>query len=224
MPPSVPIHKRPIVVITVAAILILTVWRLAALKKKEPEPATPAADASKPVVQAPVAEDTSPPPSAQPVEQADAAPAPAAKIVRDRSGADRLRASIARARASRAPAPSPAGAGRATASGEHEPGLSKDYIRDQVRAILPLLTECYSQALERDPKLGGRIMVKFEISGEPDLGGAVASSEVDEDDSTALEPEFVECVQETMYAAEFKPPSDGGDITVSYPFEFRSEQ
>lgn len=41
-------------------------------------------------------------------------------------------------------------------------------------------------------------------------------------DRTTIEsPVLRECMRETMFAAEFDPPSEGGRVTVAYPFKFR---
>ena len=126
---------------------------------------------------------------------------------------------IAAARARRSSAPS-ATPGAAPPPQE----LSKDYIRTQVRELVPLITECYTKALEEDPKLGGKLVVKFAIGGEPDVGGLVESSEVDPAESTITHAGMIECVRETMYGAEFVAPQEGGRVEVHYPFEFTSER
>lgn len=102
--------------------------------------------------------------------------------------------------------------------------LSKDYIRDQVRALLPLLTECYTNALEKDPKIAGKLVVNFAIGGEPDVGGIVEESEVDVQASSITDAGMIECVRETMYGAEFIAPPEGGRVVVHYPFEFSNDK
>jgi hypothetical protein len=128
-----------------------------------------------------------------------------------------LLAHIAEARAKRAAASNGGGGSSAPPT---LPELSKDYIRTQVKAIVPLMLECYETALEGDPKLAGKLVMKFAIGGEPDVGGLVETSEVDAEASTITNSEMVECMRETMYALEFVAPSEGGRVEVTYPFEF----
>jgi hypothetical protein len=109
----------------------------------------------------------------------------------------------------------------ATATSTTDEPIDREYIREQVRILLPQMTECYSNALQRDPKIEGRIMVDFSIVGDPSVGGLVGESKVKAEDTTISDAEMRECVQETMYAAQFKPPSAGGEVRVSYPFIFR---
>ena len=100
--------------------------------------------------------------------------------------------------------------------------LSKDYIHQQVEAIMPMLHECYMKALEQDPKLGGSLVVKFWVGGEPDVGGLIESSEVDATQSTIAHPEMIECVRETMYGLELVAPPEGGRLEVHHTFRFSS--
>jgi hypothetical protein len=97
---------------------------------------------------------------------------------------------------------------------------AKEYIRTSVRALIPLLVECYNEALERDPKLGGTMVVDFTIEGEPDVGGVIGDSAIADTESTIKDPTMRECIQQTMYAIEIDPPAAGGTVKVRYPFEF----
>ncbi len=99
--------------------------------------------------------------------------------------------------------------------------LDKDYIREQMDEILPLVKECYEQTLERRPNISGKAVVEFSIVGEEDVGGIIELSEFDPEASTIEDAEFSECIQETMYGLEFDPPQSGGRVVVKYPFEFR---
>ena len=150
------------------------------------------------------------------------------KAVRDASGAQELRREVQTARSrrlARAAAPAttggPGSAGTGGASAEPDPTLDKDYLRAQVRDIVPLVAECYQQALERDPGIEGTVNVRFTIGGEPDVGGVIEASEIVADGTTIADAELRQCVTETMYAIELEAPHEGGTVTVVYPFAFR---
>jgi RNA polymerase sigma factor (sigma-70 family) len=98
--------------------------------------------------------------------------------------------------------------------------LDKQYIRSAVKEILPLLTECYESGLERNPQLAGKILVEFTIEGEPGVGGVVGESSIDPKQSDLDDPAVRECIQETMYALQIDPPTNGGSVLVRYPFTF----
>jgi RNA polymerase sigma factor (sigma-70 family) len=97
--------------------------------------------------------------------------------------------------------------------------LDKNYIRSSVRELLPFLQECYETLLDTKPKAQGTITMKFTIEGEPETGGLVTESDVDPD-SEITDPEFQECMRETMFGLEIDPPANGGKVDVVYPFSF----
>lgn len=211
--------------ITAAAALVIAVLAGAFIATRGDEAPAPAAASPPPAS-----------PAAIPETRVD--PAPSATIAppakpgfkrHDPAARARLAQAIATARAARLrarrPPPSrePASASAATGSGEPVGDLDKEYIRERMQELIPLLVECYTMALEVDPTLQGRVLVEFSIAGEPDVGGIVESSEIDPEESTIRDEAFTECVRETMYAAEFEPPTHGGTVLVRYPFEFRPD-
>jgi RNA polymerase sigma factor (sigma-70 family) len=147
---------------------------------------------------------------------------PAARVTArrfaDRAARERLAARIREQRSRRGPATppatgSPGGPSAATAPEQ----LDRDYIRTAMQDIIPLVEECYVNALVTDPALAGRVTVEFTIEGEPEVGGLVGSSEVVDSDIDA--PDMLECMRETMYALELEPPAEGTVVKVRYPFE-----
>ncbi len=95
------------------------------------------------------------------------------------------------------------------------------YVREAVQGLLPMITDCYKAALETEPALAGSLVVKFTIEGEPGVGGLVTESAIDPDQSEIQNPDLAECVQETMFALEIDPPTNGGTVNVTYPFAFQ---
>jgi hypothetical protein len=109
------------------------------------------------------------------------------------------------------------------AMAEPRGSLDREYIREAVRAVTPLLAECYELAREEDPTLEGRLIVEFTIGGDPEVGGVVEQSAVAED-SALRHPVLDECVRETMYTIELPPPEEGGRVDVRYPFVFSPDE
>jgi Sigma-70, region 4 len=103
-----------------------------------------------------------------------------------------------------------------------ERDLDADYIHEQIEALSPLVTECYTNALRTNPKLAGTLVVDFSIVGDPGVGGLVGDSKVDAKKSTIADADMSECVQETMYAAKFRPPVFNGTVQVTFPFVFKT--
>lgn len=100
------------------------------------------------------------------------------------------------------------------------PELDKEYIREQMQALMPLVKECYENTLRERPSLEGTLSVSFTIVAEPELGGLVADSKIEKEGSTIADEGMRECVQETMYGAKFPAPPGGGEVHVTYPFTF----
>ena len=95
------------------------------------------------------------------------------------------------------------------------------FIQDRVRTdFMPLGMSCYTAALAKDPALGGKVMIKFRIVGDPDIGGVVDEAEIDRDASTLGDRGFLECLSESMQSVVFEGLPYGGYVTVHYPFEF----
>ncbi|MCB9625350.1 MAG: TonB family protein [Sandaracinus sp.] len=75
---------------------------------------------------------------------------------------------------------------------------------------------CYEQALRARPDLEGRVTTRFMISPT----GAVAASVVQS--STLQNGEAEQCITQAITRWSFPAPSDGGMVSVTYPFVFSS--
>jgi hypothetical protein len=103
--------------------------------------------------------------------------------------------------------------------------LQREYIQAAVREIVPLIRECYENALSEDPTVQGKLVVRFEVVADEEHGGLIAQSEVvPEQGRPAPSASLAECVQESMYALRLDAPAGGGTVTVTYPFVFRTEE
>jgi RNA polymerase sigma factor (sigma-70 family) len=96
-----------------------------------------------------------------------------------------------------------------------------DYIRESMSALLPMVVDCYKQARVIHPALAGTLVVNFTIEGEPGIGGLVTESAIDPEKSEIKDSELGQCVQETMFALEIDPPTNGGTVKVTFPFTFQ---
>ena len=112
----------------------------------------------------------------------------------------------------------------------------REYIRDAVREqYFPIARSCYQELLDRVPNAGGKVVMSFSIVGDGDAG---VVSQVDLDDEASQDPvrletppmagsepiedpEFRQCMRESMYSTIFQPPPSGEETTVVYPIELR---
>jgi hypothetical protein len=99
------------------------------------------------------------------------------------------------------------------ASGEAIPAWVRDMIRMKVRGYLPELETAYSAAIRGNPKLKGKLIVRFRIdpSGKVPLAVSVESSLED--------GAFIAVVLEKIRHWTFNPPA-GQTVEVLYPFVF----
>ena len=99
------------------------------------------------------------------------------------------------------------------ASGEAIPAWVRDMIRKRVRDYLPELEGAYTDAIRRNPKLKGKMIVRFRIdpSGKVPLAVPVESSLED--------GAFIAVVLEKIRHWTFNPPA-GLTVEVLYPFVF----
>lgn len=100
--------------------------------------------------------------------------------------------------------------------------LDSDYIHSRVQEILPLIKECFEAGLERTPNLAGRIVLRFTVVGHEGIGGLVSDSQVLAEKTTLADAAVRECIQESVYAAQFIAPMGEGETEIEYPFELRA--
>ncbi len=95
-----------------------------------------------------------------------------------------------------------------TTSGQYP----REAIRRVVRQRLAEVRYCYEQRLRVRPDLAGRVPVTFIIATD----GAVQSAVIG--GSTLGDVEAEQCIALAVRRWGFPPPSDGGVVTVTYPF------
>lgn len=93
--------------------------------------------------------------------------------------------------------------------------LDKELIRQVIQRNRGQIRYCYESLLNRFPKLGGKVSVKFIISAT----GAVATSNVAQ--STAGNSDLETCVAGRVRTWKFPEPKGGGSVIVTYPFIFK---
>jgi TonB family protein len=101
--------------------------------------------------------------------------------------------------------------GSTTVSGR----LPPEVIQRVVRQHMAVLRACYQQGLARNPSLSGTVKVKFVI----DASGAVTS--VSDAGSDLPDEDVKTCVRNQIKTFSFPQP-EGGIVTVTYPFVFKS--
>ena len=96
--------------------------------------------------------------------------------------------------------------------------LDKSLIERVVQLHLAQMRYCYQKELAKNPKLFGKIVVKFVIAQD----GTVSSSTVKS--STMGNPICERCITDLFLKMEFPKPKGDGIVIVSYPFSFSAEK
>jgi hypothetical protein len=91
--------------------------------------------------------------------------------------------------------------------------LPPEVIQRVIRQNFVRFRACYERGLQVDPKLAGKVTVRFEIA--PD--GSVSA--VSKGESTLPNKDVVACVTSAFMTISFPQP-DGGKVSVIYPLVF----
>ncbi len=102
--------------------------------------------------------------------------------------------------------------GNAVVLGALDKALIDKVIRDHLNAI----RYCYQRELVRNPRLAGKVTVKFTIAGN----GTVSQSTIKE--STMGSVSVEKCINQRIQQLRFPEPRGGGIVIVSYPFFFKA--
>lgn len=96
--------------------------------------------------------------------------------------------------------------------------IDKEAVRQVMRANLPSFKKCYADELKKNKDLGGKIVIKWEISDE----GAVTKALVE---SSKMNNSTVEnCILEKVKTLKFPKPPTGMTGEIRYPFSFQSDK
>jgi TonB family protein len=94
--------------------------------------------------------------------------------------------------------------------------LDKSIIDRVVKQHLAEIRYCYQKELNKNPKLSGKVVIKFTIAAD----GTVSSAGVK---SSSLNNSVVEsCISGRFMRFRFPKPKGGGIVMVSYPFVFKA--
>lgn len=73
---------------------------------------------------------------------------------------------------------------------------------------------CYERALTDDPRLSGRVLVRFTIETSGAVTDVVATENATGSEAVAS------CATRTIRRFRFSPGAEGGSITLAFPFTF----
>ena len=95
--------------------------------------------------------------------------------------------------------------------------LDPSVIAREIRGRLGAIRACYEAGLKRNPNIGGKLQLRFEVS----TVGKVTSAEIEND--TMHDSEVADCIKNRVRTWRFPAPS-GGSVQFSYPFIFQASK
>lgn len=101
-------------------------------------------------------------------------------------------------------------AGKETVVGKLPPEVIKRIVRQNFGRF----RLCYENGLRTNPRLEGRVTVRFAIARDGNVASATNSG------STLPNPSVVTCVVNSFRRLSFPPPDGGGLVVVTYPISF----
>jgi hypothetical protein len=95
--------------------------------------------------------------------------------------------------------------------------IDKELVRKVIQEHASQIRYCYEQELQRDPRLEGKVVVKWIINGDGHASGAQV------DQGTTLGNERVQrCMMDRIQSWEFPKPKGGGIAVITYPWILRA--
>lgn len=94
--------------------------------------------------------------------------------------------------------------------------VAPEEVLRRATARIPALRSCYAKALQRDPGLGGTVVVRMHVEAD----GSVSSSRVS--DGSIGDPALSSCLAKELGAMTF-PAAEKGALEVLYPIELAPE-
>jgi hypothetical protein len=117
------------------------------------------------------------------------------------------------------------------AAAGHAPGTMVDRTgeigAENMRVInhefIPLVADCYDQALERNPRLRGMLAVNVELAGAEEVGGIIESVEPAQDRNQVADEELIECVRQSAFSIQLPAPTKSGRKSGQFTIPLGSE-
>lgn len=95
--------------------------------------------------------------------------------------------------------------------------LDKATVRRVIQSYLGQIKWCYQKELQKNPDLGGKVVLSFLIAAN----GSTVNPKVSL--NTMSTPEVGSCIAQKATRWKFPSPRNGGVVKVSYPFLFKSK-
>jgi pSer/pThr/pTyr-binding forkhead associated (FHA) protein len=96
--------------------------------------------------------------------------------------------------------------------------IDKELIRRVIQEHASQIRYCYEQELQRDPKLEGKVVIRWIINAD----GHVSNPQVDGGGTTLGNDAVHRCMMDRIQSWEFPKPKGGGIAVITYPWILRA--
>jgi hypothetical protein len=96
--------------------------------------------------------------------------------------------------------------------------VDKELIRKVIQEHAAQIRYCYEQQLVINPRLSGKVSIKWVINGD----GSASSAQVDGSSTTLEDAKVHECMMQRITSWQFPKPKGGGIAVITYPWILRS--
>jgi hypothetical protein len=96
--------------------------------------------------------------------------------------------------------------------------IDKELVRKVIQEHAAQIRYCYEQQLALNPKLSGKVAVKWVINAD----GSASSAQIDASATTLNDAKVHQCMMARITSWEFPKPKGGGMAVITYPWILRS--
>jgi hypothetical protein len=96
--------------------------------------------------------------------------------------------------------------------------VDKELVRKVIQEHAAQIRYCYEQQLALNPKLSGKVSIKWIINAD----GSASGAQVDMGATTLMDPKVHQCMMSRITSWEFPKPKGGGVAVITYPWILRS--
>ena len=96
--------------------------------------------------------------------------------------------------------------------------VDKELIRRVIQEHAAQIRYCYEQQLAINPKLSGKVSIKWIINAD----GSASGAQVDAGSTTLADDKVHRCMMERIQSWQFPKPKGGGMAVITYPWILRA--
>jgi hypothetical protein len=103
---------------------------------------------------------------------------------------------------------------------DHTGELNPETMRILSHEFMPLVEECYDQAHQRNPALGGMLAVNIELAGAEEFGTIIESVDPAPGVNQLADDELLDCVRQSAFSLQLPQPLKSGRASrqLTMPF------